>query len=69
MAKRQPKITTTAENVLTVDCLCGGDEMQFTGEPTLKGFHKFFCETCHSTLWLSPSGFRSADGAKKIMER
>lgn len=54
---------------LTVECICGGDEMACTGKATFKGFRKFFCETCHSTLWLSSSGFDAADEVKKIMER
>ena len=54
---------------LTLDCLCGGDEMECKGPPTARGFRKFFCATCHSTTWLSPSAFKQADDGKKIMER
>lgn len=55
--------------LLTLVCLCDNDEMVAAGKPTAKGFSKFFCETCHSTLWLSSIGFLSADAAHKIMER
>lgn len=54
---------------LTLDCLCDGDEMVCAGLATSKGFRKFYCSTCRSTLWLSPSAFETADGNKKIMER
>lgn len=55
--------------MLTIDCPCGGDEMVCAGKQTFKGFRKFFCETCHSTTWLSESAFHEADKIKKIMER
>jgi hypothetical protein len=64
-AKREPVPIQT----LTVDCLCGGDEMVCSGRETWKGFRKFFCPTCHSTLWASPKGFEEADKVNKIMER
>ena len=54
---------------LTIECICGGDEMIFSTKETPKGFRKFFCETCHSTLWMSPRAFKEADEVKKIMER
>lgn len=65
----EPEQSGIKTQALTVDCLCGGDEMLSTSQPTSKGFRKFFCETCHSTLWLSPAGFCEADKVKKIMER
>jgi RNase P subunit RPR2 len=69
MAKR--KATESAPGtVLTVDCLCGGDEMECSATAvTLKHFRKFFCKTCHSTLWLSGPAFTQADVNQKIMER
>ena len=68
-SKKPHEHSPSSVQALTVDCLCGGDEMISTSHPTSKGFRKFFCETCHSTLWLSPSGFEEADKVKKIMER
>jgi len=65
----KPKNCDVKLETLTVECLCGGDEMLFTTKPTLKGFRKFFCETCHSTLWMSAAAFKEADEVKKIMER
>lgn len=68
MLKKQlldpPKI-----EALTFDCPCGGDEMLYNGKPTFKKFRKFFCPTCHSTLWLSEAGFNQADESNKIMQR
>jgi|CXWL01.1.fsa_nt_gi RNase P subunit RPR2 len=68
MAKKQ-KVEIPKVETLTVECLCGGDEMIFSTNATAKGFRKFFCPTCHSTLWMSPPAFQGADANKKIMER
>ena len=67
--KKPAKAAATDAIGLTLDCLCGGDEMVCSGPATSKGFRKFYCQTCRSTLWLSPSAFETADGEKKIMER
>ena len=69
MANQPTEDKSPPAPTLTVDCLCGGDEMLCAGQATFKGFRKFFCETCHSTLWLSPTGFTEADKVNKIMER
>ena len=68
MSKKPRDASPAPVQALTVECFCGGDEMIATSQPTSKGFRKFFCETCHSTLWLSPSGIEGADKVKKIME-
>lgn len=68
MAKK-PKVEIPKVETLTVECLCGGDEMIFSTKETPKGFRKFFCPTCHSTLWMSPPAFKGADDNQKIMER
>lgn len=67
MTKR--RIELRAPETLTVDCVCGGDEMVCSYKITPKGFRKFFCSTCHSTLWLSSKGFEEADEVNKIMTR
>jgi hypothetical protein len=69
MAKQLHETTSPQLQALTVECLCGGDEMICAGKVTFKGFRKFFCETCHSTLWVSPAAFEEADKVNKIMER
>jgi len=63
------KSETVKAETLTVECLCGGDEMVYSTKETAKGFRKFFCPTCHSTLWMSPPAFKQADTNLKIMER
>ena len=67
--RKSAKLEPAPLQTLTVECLCEGDEMVCAGRETWKGFRKFFCETCRSTLWLSPKGFKQADETQKIMER
>lgn len=66
-----PKTTKRPESklsALTVECLCGADEMVLRLSAK-NGYRQFLCPSCKSNLWLSPIGFEEADRLQKIMER
>lgn len=60
--------TVTIEK-LSFPCPCGQQEMLFNSKPTTKGFRKFFCSACTSTLWLSKSAFEKLGEGGNIVDK
>lgn len=65
MAKKRDR---KVKRQFLIDCLCQQEHMWASEWVSDKGYRRFYCDRCGSTLWMSERAFTDADAAKKIME-